>query len=91
MRYARTSDYAAGAAMAAFPPSFLLFWEHFAPSHVGKGGFAPLLRLNVWIGLAGGFLLYYQRSARTYGPPRFTSSRMCSGEIASAALSAIWR
>jgi NADH-ubiquinone oxidoreductase complex I subunit len=50
---------------AAFGPAALLFMEKFSPSHVGKGGFAPVLRLAGAIGLTGGFLYFYQRSSRT--------------------------
>jgi hypothetical protein len=39
--------------------------ERFAPSHVGKGGFARAMRLAGFIGLAGGFIYFYQRSIRT--------------------------
>lgn len=63
--YARTSDYAYGAGAAAFAPTALYALEKFAPSHVGKGGFAKAMRLTGFIGLAGGFLYFYQRSART--------------------------
>ncbi|EGY23495.1 NADH-ubiquinone oxidoreductase 20.9 kDa subunit like protein [Verticillium longisporum] len=66
--YARPSDYAHGVVAAAFAPAALLTLERFAPSHVGKGGFAPALRLAGAIGLAGGFLYFYQRSSlRFYG------------------------
>ncbi|KAM4061141.1 NADH-ubiquinone oxidoreductase complex i, 21 kDa subunit [Hirsutella rhossiliensis] len=66
--YARTSDYVAGATAAAFGPAALLTLERFAPSHVGKGGFAKAMRLAGFIGLAGGFLYFYQRSClRLYG------------------------
>ncbi|PTB44925.1 uncharacterized protein TrAFT101_000396 [Trichoderma asperellum] len=66
--YARTSDYAAGAAAAAFAPAGLYALERLAPSHVGRGGLAKAMRLAGFIGLAGGFLYFYQRSAlRFYG------------------------
>ncbi|KAH7358667.1 NADH-ubiquinone oxidoreductase 21 kDa subunit [Plectosphaerella cucumerina] len=66
--YARPSDYVHGAVAAAFGPAALLFMERFSPSHVGKGGFAPVLRLAGAIGLTGGFLYFYQRSSlRFYG------------------------
>lgn len=64
--YARTSDYAAGAAAAAFAPAGLYALERLAPSHVGRGGLAKAMRLAGFIGLAGGFLYFYQRSARTF-------------------------
>lgn len=62
--YARTSDYLAGTAAAAFAPAALYALEKFAPSHVGKGGFAKAMRLAGGIGVLGGFLYFYQRSAR---------------------------
>ncbi|SPO07331.1 probable NADH-ubiquinone oxidoreductase 21 kDa subunit [Cephalotrichum gorgonifer] len=66
--YARPSDYVHGLVAAAFGPGALLFMEKFAPSRVGRGGFAPALRLSGAIGVAGGFLYFYQRSAlRFYG------------------------
>ncbi|KAF4469500.1 NADH-ubiquinone oxidoreductase 21 kDa subunit [Fusarium albosuccineum] len=68
VRYARTSDYAAGAAAAAFAPAALYALEKFAPSHVGKGGFPKAMRLAGGIGVLGGFLYFYQRSClRFYG------------------------
>ena len=66
--YARTSDYVAGAAAAAFAPAGLYALERLAPSHVGRGGLAKAMRLAGFIGLAGGFLYFYQRSARTFRP-----------------------
>ncbi|RFU25969.1 hypothetical protein B7463_g10363, partial [Scytalidium lignicola] len=68
VRYARPSDYAAGAATAAAGPGLMMLWEKISPSHVGKGGFAPIMRLTGVIGLGAGFLLCYQRSIlRFYG------------------------
>lgn len=64
--YARTSDYVVGGLAAAFAPTAMLVLERFAPSHVGKGGFPKIMRLAGAIGLTGGFLLFYQRSTRTY-------------------------
>jgi hypothetical protein len=63
--YARTSDYVAGGAAAAFAPGALYTLEKFAPSYVGKGGFAKAMRLAGAVGIAGGFLYFYQRSSRT--------------------------
>ena len=37
-------------------------WERFAPSYVGKGGFASVMRLNFVISAGGGFLFFYQNS-----------------------------
>lgn len=68
LRYARTSDYVHGVVAAAFGPGALLAMEKFSPSHVGKGGFAPVMRLAGAVGLAGGFLYFYQRSARAFPP-----------------------
>ncbi|PMD13004.1 NADH-ubiquinone oxidoreductase-like protein 21 kDa subunit [Hyaloscypha hepaticicola] len=66
--YARPSDYAAGAVFGASGPALMLTWERIAPSYVGKGGFAPIMRLTGVIGLGAGFLLFYQRSIlRFYG------------------------
>ncbi|KAF4960551.1 hypothetical protein FGADI_865 [Fusarium gaditjirri] len=66
--YARTSDYIAGTVAAAFAPAALYALEKFAPSHVGKGGFPKAMRLAGGVGLLGGFLYFYQRSAlRFYG------------------------
>lgn len=64
--YARTSDYVAGGAAAAFAPGALYALEKFAPSYVGKGGFAKAMRLAGVVGVAGGFLYFYQRSCRTF-------------------------
>ncbi|KAH8690978.1 putative NADH-ubiquinone oxidoreductase 21 kDa subunit [Talaromyces proteolyticus] len=66
--YARPSDYAVGGSMAAASP--IAFWvmERVSPSHVGKGGFAPVMRLATAIGLLGGLHIFYQRSInRFYG------------------------
>ncbi|KAG7291446.1 hypothetical protein NEMBOFW57_001465 [Staphylotrichum longicolle] len=68
IRYARPSDYAHGAVAAAAGPGLLYAMEKFAPSQVGKGGFAQAMRLAGFIGVAGGFIYYYQRSIlRFYG------------------------
>ncbi len=46
----------------------MLLWERMAPSFVGKGGFAPVMRLAGVIGVGGGFMLMATRSAsRFYG------------------------
>jgi hypothetical protein len=65
IRYARPIDYAHGAGAAALGPGLLYTMEKFAPSHAGKGGFAQAMRLAGFIGFAGGFLYFYQRSIRT--------------------------
>ena len=66
IRYARTSDYVHGVTAAAAGPGLLYAMEKFAPSQVGRGGFAQAMRLAGFIGCAGGFLYYYQRSIRTW-------------------------
>ncbi len=63
MKYARPSDYAQGAATTAFGPALMLLWERVAPSYVGRGGFAPIMRLTTAISLGAGFLVFYQQSA----------------------------
>jgi hypothetical protein len=60
--YARPSDYVAGATTAVAGPGLMLLWERVAPSFVGKGGFAPIMRLAGVIGAGAGFLMVYQRS-----------------------------
>ncbi|QSZ36988.1 hypothetical protein DSL72_009080 [Monilinia vaccinii-corymbosi] len=66
--YARPSDYAVGAATATAGPGLMLMWEQVAPSLVGKGGFAPIMRLSGVIGVGAGFFMFYQRSIlRFYG------------------------
>ncbi|KAK4102323.1 hypothetical protein N658DRAFT_506510 [Parathielavia hyrcaniae] len=68
IRYARPSDYAHGAVAAAAGPGLLYAMERFAPSQVGRGGFAQAMRLCSFIGAAGGFIYFYQRSIlRFYG------------------------
>lgn len=49
--------------------------ERFAPSQVGKGGFAQAMRLGGFLGVAGGFLYFYQRSIRTSTPRLCCSMR----------------
>ncbi|KAF2432837.1 putative NADH-ubiquinone oxidoreductase 21 kDa subunit [Tothia fuscella] len=68
VRYMRGEDYAWGAFLATIPPVGISLMEKFSPSYVGRGGFAPILRLNVGIGLVGGFILAFQKSSyRFYG------------------------
>ncbi|KAF2843142.1 NADH-ubiquinone oxidoreductase 21 kDa subunit [Patellaria atrata CBS 101060] len=67
-RYARPRDYVEGTAVAALGPSIFGLMERISPSYVGKGGFPPVMRLNVAIGAVGGFLYVYSRSIfRFYG------------------------
>ncbi|KAI2605117.1 NADH-ubiquinone oxidoreductase 21 kDa subunit [Hypoxylon fragiforme] len=66
--YARPSDYLHGTIAAAGGPGLLWTMEKFAPSQVGRGGFARAMRLAGVIGAIGGFLYFYQRSClRFYG------------------------
>lgn len=44
----------------------MLLWERISPSLVGKGGFAPIMRLSGVIGAGAGFFMFYQRSIRMY-------------------------
>ncbi|KZF22701.1 hypothetical protein L228DRAFT_134217 [Xylona heveae TC161] len=68
LRYARPSDYAVGAATFAFGPALMLLWEKISPSYVGRGGFAPIMRLTCAVSAGAGFLIHYQRSIlRFYG------------------------
>lgn len=64
--YARPSDYAYGAGAAVAGPGLLYAMERFAPSHVGRGGFARAMRLGGAIGAIGGFLYFYTRSTCTH-------------------------
>lgn len=89
--YARPSDYAFAGGMAAASP--LSFWlmERVSPSHVGKGGFAPVMRLATAIGLVGGLHILYQRSC-SMSIPEYTptahhlSVRLTIPQTASMAL-----
>ncbi|ORY67590.1 NADH-ubiquinone oxidoreductase 21 kDa subunit [Pseudomassariella vexata] len=66
--YARPSDYAHGIVAGLGGPGLLYAMEKFAPSQVGRGGFARAMRLCGVIGALGGFLYFYQRSSlRFYG------------------------
>ncbi|KAL4902879.1 hypothetical protein BDW74DRAFT_180576 [Aspergillus multicolor] len=64
--YARPSDYVVAGASAAASP--LAFWvmERVSPSHVGRGGFSPVMRLAVAIGLLGGTHILYSRSCNRF-------------------------
>lgn len=67
LRYTRYSDWLQASGMAALPPGLMWLMERVAPSHVSKGGFAPIMRLNIGVGLIGGFILAYTKSACTSG------------------------
>ena len=66
MRYARPSDWAQGAALGALSPGLMLYWEKVSPSFVGKGGFAPIMRLSGAIGVTACFMLAYTRSTSMF-------------------------
>jgi hypothetical protein len=74
IKYARPSDYVAGAVTAAAGPALMVFWEKISPSHVGKGGFAPIMRLAGAVGLGAGFLVFYQSSICTSSNRREVSN-----------------
>lgn len=65
MRYTRPSDWGYGTALGLMSPGLMLYWEKISPSFVGKGGFAPVLRLSWAIGAAGTFLFAYSNTCRT--------------------------
>jgi hypothetical protein len=44
----------------------MLLMEKISPSLVGKGGFAPIMRLSGAIGVGAGFVMLYQRSIRAF-------------------------
>lgn len=48
--------------MFAAGPALLLLMERVSPSYVGKGGFAPVMRLSFALGAGAGFLMLYQQS-----------------------------
>lgn len=62
LRYARSSDYAVAAGVSALSPTMMWVMERVAPSYVGKGGFAPVMRLSFLVSISGGFLMLYKRS-----------------------------
>jgi hypothetical protein len=68
--YARPSDWAVAGGMASAAPISFWVMERVSPSHVGRGGFAPVMRLATAVGLLGGLHVLYQRSCREpHSPP----------------------
>ncbi|KAF2644901.1 hypothetical protein P280DRAFT_466164 [Massarina eburnea CBS 473.64] len=68
LRYTRPSDWLYGAGVGALSPGLMLYWEKISPSFVGKGGFAPIMRLSCALGATGCFVFAYSRTcARFYG------------------------
>jgi hypothetical protein len=74
MRYTRPSDWAYGAAAGAMSPALMLYWERVSPSFVGKGGFAPVMRLSGAIGVTGCFVFAYARSCSTFSLILYTKA-----------------
>jgi hypothetical protein len=68
LRYTRPSDWAYGAAVGALSPGLMLYWERVSPSFVGKGGFAPVMRLSGAVGIAGALLFACSRSTCALRP-----------------------
>ena len=62
MGYTRRSDYVEGLAWFAAGPALMWFWEKRSPSYVGKGGFAPMMRLTMACSATAAFLRVYQNS-----------------------------
>lgn len=69
LRYTRPSDWLYGAAVGAISPGLMLYWERVSPSFVGKGGFAPVMRLSGAVGVAGAFIFAYSRTTCTITSP----------------------
>ena len=70
--YARPSDWAVAGGMASAAPISFWIMERASPSHVGRGGFAPVMRLATAVGLLGGLHILYQRSCRKPYPSTCT-------------------
>jgi len=51
--------------VGSLSPGLMLYWEKMSPSFVGKGGFAPIMRLTGAIGVTGCFIFAYSRSCGT--------------------------
>lgn len=67
--YTRPSDWLTGAAVGALSPALMMYWEKVSPSFVGKGGFAPVMRMSVAAGITGGFIFAYSRTCCTLWMP----------------------
>lgn len=67
--YARPSDYAMAGGMATVSPVSFWVMERVSPSFVGRGGFAPVMRLATAVGLIGGLHVLYQRSCSMSARP----------------------
>lgn len=84
MRYTRPSDWAYGAAAGALSPGLMLYWEQVSPSFVGKGGFAPVMRLSGAVGLTGMFIFAYSRSTSTLAYILGPELYMAASDVAAA-------
>jgi len=68
MKYTRPSDWGYGALVGGISPGLMYYWERVSPSYVGKGGFAPIMRLSGAVGVTGCFVYAYSRSCSTWLP-----------------------
>lgn len=66
VRYFRPEDYALWGGAAAAGPLMLRVWDHIDPSKA-KHGLRGATRLTAFLGVAGGFMLAYQKSSCTSG------------------------
>jgi C-terminal of NADH-ubiquinone oxidoreductase 21 kDa subunit/NADH-ubiquinone oxidoreductase complex I, 21 kDa subunit len=58
----RPSDYAVGVGTASIAPLLFAFMEKASPTYVGRGAFTSVMRLNVAVGIMGGFFMMTSRS-----------------------------
>lgn len=58
----RREDMALGAGVSLIGPVGMLWAERVSPSYVGRGGFAPIMRLNCAIGVIAGFIIAFNQS-----------------------------
>lgn len=69
IRYARTSDWVEGGALAAGAPTLMHIMNKYAPTYSGRGGNFLGVRMATYIGLYAGFLAAYTNSSCTWSPP----------------------
>lgn len=65
-------------------PGLMLYWEQVSPSFVGKGGFAPVMRLSGAVGLTGMFIFAYSRSTSTLAYILGPELYMAASDVAAA-------
>jgi hypothetical protein len=58
----RREDIATGAGFSLIGPAGMWWLEKLSPSYVGRGGFAPIMRLTVAISAIGGFFIAFNKS-----------------------------